>query len=791
MSEQLSGYNQRTGAESAQLGADYNTFLAQILQNSSSNLHGKIISKIVVKMYDNWGSSAGSIFAEIVDGAGNVHSTSNTINANTITDSTSMADYTFTFAGNVYPMNGTNLDYIRIKFDYGQASSSEIIGVRAVAGTNESNTYAASYTSPNWNTYSGSYDIAMDVYESIGSVQMQVGAARTTSSTIANANQYDALVATPTTFTDRTFDLSMQVYVNTTVVGTPNHLYTVLHNSTNKFAGLYINSVSAGLYGKKVTRCTFRIKKTGSPTGTLYCRLKKASDGSTITFGLNGVAGTGKDVSTLTTNTAPADMFSFENDANGQDIGGYACQTGDRIYLELSGGTSSAGTQVEVARTHTTSRIANVEMQVSTNGTTWTASDASGANDDDIIGIMYVGGYTPPDIFPYHLLGYGNTRITQKVTLNTVAEGNIYNQKITKIMPYLKKIGSPTGLINAVIRNAADALVASINTYDASSVTGSFTQISFLNLNQTYTMAVGDRICLEYSGGNVNDHIQVNANFSDTYPYGVLETYSGSSYATQTGNDMAGQMFSGGGSSDPLARTRVGEKVATTSSTIKLKTISRITVYLRKQSLPTGNITFRIRNAADAVVATLGTVAASSLTSTATATTVTSSPISVYALQVGDIVSVEYNAGDDANFVEVMTTKTTDGFDGVTNTYLSKYDDVNWVPNNAIDLVGQMWQGGDTYTPSQEDVVIPDPVYTKDLTVLAGSTPWTWVNHDLLTSISTTSQLYINAIMSDFRFYRKILTTTELENININRLDRANIAVGQIAKFGFCFIRED
>lgn len=792
MSEQLSGYNQRTGAETAQFGADYNSYVGQILQNSSSNLHGKVITKIVVKMYDNHGGSSGSIFAEIVKGdTGAVQSTSNTINANTITDSPTMADYTFTFTGNSYPMNGTNMDYIRIKFDYGQPSSTEVIGIRAVSGTNESNTYAASYTSPSWNTYSGQYDFAMDVYEQVGSTQKQVGIARTTSSTEANANQYDALVATPTTFVDRTSnDCSMQVYINDQT-GVANHLYTTLHNSTSKFAGVYINSSSAGLYGKKVTRCAFRIKKTGSPTGTLYCRLKKASDGSTITFGLNGTPGLGKDVSTLTTASTPADLFSFENDDNGQ-TSGYACQAGDRIYLELSGGTSSAGVQVDVARTHTTSRIANVEMQVSTNGTTWTPSDATGANDDDLIGTIYVGGYQPPSVFPYHQLGYINSRVAQKVTSSTVSEGNIYNQKITQIKPYLKAIGSPTGLINAVIRNSSDTLVANINTFDASSVsTSAFTQYTFTNLNQSYTMGLNDRICLEYSGGDVNNHIQVNTNLLDTYGYGMLETYAGSSYTSQTLHDMAGDMYSGGAATDPLARTRVGEKVATTSSAIKLKTISRVTVYLKRTVSPTGNVTICIRNAANAIVATIGTISAAGIDpNTPTAYQVTSSPISLYALQVGDHVSVEYNGGDDFNFVQVMTTKTTDAFDGTTNTYLSKYDDISWVPNNAIDLVGQMWQGGETYTPSQEDVVIPDPNYTKDLTVLAGGSPWSWVNHDLFTIDFAPSQLFVNAIMPDFRFYRKILTSTELTNIFTNRLDRATIDLGQVSRFAHSYISE-
>lgn len=790
MSEQISYYNQLSATPTNAMGVRTDTIGAQYI-DSGSALIGKVISRIDARLEDyNWSTypATGNVWLEIIH-SGATQATSNTVSASSLGNGT-YTTHTFTFSGNNYVMQSG--DSIWFLFDWGGPINNEMIGIAIRTPSTESNTHAASWTpSDGWLHYSNTYDMCINIYEITGTTQKQVGIAKTITSTEAYANQYDALVSAPTTFFDRlSNDCVMQVYINDQT-GVPNHLYTTLHNSTSKFAGVYINSSSAGLYGKKVTRCAFRIKKTGSPTGTLYCRLKKASDGSTITFGLNGTPGLGKDVSTLTTASTPADLFSFENDDNGQ-TSGYACQSGDRIYLELSGGTSSAGTQVDVARTHTTSRIANVEMQVSTNGTTWTPSDATGANDDDMIGTIYVGGYQPPSVFPYHQLGYINSRVAQKVTSSTVSEGNIYNQKITQIKPYLKAIGSPTGLINAVIRNSSDTLVANINTYDASSVsTSTFTQYTFTNLNQSYTMGLNDRICLEYSGGDVNNHIQVNTNLLDTYPYGTLETYAGSSYTTQTLHDMAGDMFSGGGATDPLARTRVGEKVATTSSAIKLKTISRVTIYLKRTVSPTGNVYIRIRNAADAIVATIGQITASSIDpNTPTAYQVTSDPISLYALQVGDHVSVEYNAGDDFNYVQVMTTKTTDGFDGTTNTYLSKYDDIAWVPNNAIDLVGQMWEGGETYTPSQEDVVIPDPNYTKDLTVLAGGTPWSWVNHDLLTIDFAPSQRFVNAVMPDFRFYRKILTSTELTNIFTNRLDRATIALGQVSRFAYSYISE-
>lgn len=848
----VSGHNTLATTPNGIYQCSYNYLTGFFCDTTSSGMYNKIITKIEVKMCDRALSGVqanGNIECSIVNGqtGSYVQTAIGDVQAQGLANNTasngtgSFTTVTFTFPGNTFVMRagipvGSNKGdgfHIKYKFQtvqddsavavagfatgtitgsssdgyttfggwgFPQQATSEdwcvnvyaatpqkVVGVPRLATSVETNANLAEalWSAPTTFTDYTSYDLAMNVYTQSAAGAKAVGIPYLTTGIEANSNSYDAPWSTGT-ITDRsTFDILADVYIDVKT-GSPNHQYTQLRLDANKFVCEIVNSSSAPIYNKKMTKIICRAYKVGTPTGTLFCRLKKGSDGTTITFGLNGVAGTGKDVSTLGTANNPAATLTFENDDNGQTTG-YATQVGDRIMFELSGGSSTSVNYVQIARTTTASMVQNMELQTSADGSTWTA-----ASNDDIIGNMYSGGYTPPPIFPYHTLGYVNSRIAQKVTNTTVAQYNLYNQRITQVKPWLKRIGSPSGTINVVIRNAADSLVANINTYDASSVSNAvFEQITFTNLNQSYTMALNDKICVEFSGGDINNHIQCNTNLLDTYPYGNLETFAGSTYTTQTGHDLAGNMSSGGGASDPLARTRVGEKVVTTNSALKLKKISRITVYMKRTVSPTGNVTFRIRNSSDAIVATLGTLAAGTIDpNTPTAYTITSSPISSYALQVGDHVSVEYNAGDDANFVEIMTSKTTDIFDGTTNTYLSKFDDVNWVPNNAIDLVGQMWEGGDSYTPSQEDVVIPPPKYTKDLHVLAGGPPWTWINHDLTSTDFAPSQLFVNAVMPDFRFYRKVLTSAELENIRINRIDRGAIALGQVSKFAYTFINE-
>lgn len=622
----------------------------------------------------------------------------------------------------------------------------------------------------------------MDVYGGSIAKAKTVGVAYGTN-LIANSNAYEGAAD------KSTFDLALDVFIDKKT-GQPNHQYTQLQSAANNFIAEYIDATSSKLFGQKLTKITARMYKVGSPTGTIFCRIKKGGAGGTdVTFGLNGAAGVGLDVSSLTGVNNPANEYIFQNDANKDDETGYALAQGDRVTFQFVSTFSNSSNYVQIAKTTGSSAVPDVHLQTSPNASTWTS-----VLTDDLIGRMWIGGGFTPTKYPFHNLGYENSRVAQKITSNnTTSQGSMYNQKITQVKAWLMRVGLPTGQINCVIRNSSDVQVASINVYNASDISNlTFQEIPFMNLNNTYTMAVGDRVSLEFSGGDINNHIRVNTNLLNTYPYGNLEVYTANNYVTKISHDLAGSMSVGGGATDPLARTRVAERVATTNSALKLKKISRVHIWVRKQSNPLGNVVIRIRDSANVQKAVIGSIdAENQITSVATETTVTSSPISVYPLQVGDYVSVEYNGGDENNFVEVMTTKTTDAFDGVVNTYVAKWDDFNWANNTAIDLVGRMDEGGDTYTPSQEDVIIPPPVYTKDLTVLAGGPPWSYIDHTTSTLTHAPSQLFTNAVMPDFRFYRKVLTIAELTNIFTNRIDRADIAYGEVARVGFFAVSEE
>jgi hypothetical protein len=840
--ESLSTYQRLNGNRDSGGNIHSTEYLAQVIDSTSCPFYNKAISRLVVAMFRNTSSATQNIWAEVRTSAGTLKETSNTVSATTMPLFYPQPyGIHLDFSNPTYAMQVG--DYIAIKYNFGGSSGAGSCGCFLESSGGPGGTHVYDNSNGTIDHAGNAYDISMDVYirtPGAPGAFKSVGVALTSTNPETATNAYGALYATPTNLSqfttydtcmdvyggsiakaktvgvaygtnliaphnaydgtyggsvvDRsTFDLALDVFIDKKT-GQPNHQYTQLQNAGNKFVGEFINATASKLFGQKLTKITARIYKVGSPTGNLFCRIRKGAGGSDITFGLNGSTTTpGLDVSTLTGANNPATVYTFQNDANKDEETGYALAQGDRIIFELSGGISSASAYVMIAKTTGSSAVPDVHLQTSTAGSTWTTADSQTA---DHIGRMWIGGGFTQTKYPFHNLGYENTRVTQKVTSNNTTDpGSMYNQKITQVKAWLMRVGSPTGQINCVIRKALpDDSAISINVYNASDISNTdFQLIPFMNLNNSYPMAVGDRVSLEYTGGNLNNHIRVNTNLLSTYPYGNLEVYTAGNYVTKISHDLAGTMSIGGGATDPLARTRVAERVATTNSLLKFKKISRVRVWLRKQSNPLGTVVIRIRNSANQERAVIGSVnAETQITSDPTEYTVTSSPISVYPLQVGDYVSVEYNGGDDANFVEVMTTKTVDAFDGVVNTYVAKWDDFNWANNTAIDLVGRMDEGGDTYTPSQEDVIIPPPLYTKDLTVLAGGPPWTYIDHTSSSTLThAPSQLFTNAVMPDFRFYRKVLTITELINIFTNRIDRADIAYGEVARVGFFAVSEE
>jgi hypothetical protein len=133
----------------------------------------------------------------------------------------------------------------------------------------------------------------------------------------------------------------------------------------------------------------------------------------------------------------------------------------------------------------------------------------------------------------------GDTRCGLTITGSCDLKGATVVPK--KVVVVLKKSGSPTGTISIVLRGGSNDLVATtFGTMDAASLTTSFTEYTFTNLNATANSdSNGDKILVEFSGGDSSNQVLVQRNASDVYSGAAyVEFQSDSTYATLGSRDV-------------------------------------------------------------------------------------------------------------------------------------------------------------------------------------------------------------------------------------------------------------
>jgi len=130
------------------------------------------------------------------------------------------------------------------------------------------------------------------------------------------------------------------------------------------------------------------------------------------------------------------------------------------------------------------------------------------------------------------LSGAGNTRTGIRVESGSSAIGKV----VRKIQGELSKSNSPTGTYKWTIRNNADAIVAETPTGVAGDLTVAATEtfVEF-TFDVSRTLVEGDRIQLEFSGGDASNDINLSYNNSlPSMPSGFKRCVYGSSYTDTT-----------------------------------------------------------------------------------------------------------------------------------------------------------------------------------------------------------------------------------------------------------------
>lgn len=129
-----------------------------------------------------------------------------------------------------------------------------------------------------------------------------------------------------------------------------------------------------------------------------------------------------------------------------------------------------------------------------------------------------------------------------KLGASSALIGNV----LTKATFYLSKTGSPTGTLTCRIRDSGDAEVLVLGTKDVSTLTGSATATEFENLTGR-TLASGDKILLEYTGGDASNYVDAQINTAGGYDTtNTFETRYNGSYTDATGQDFKFILFGNG-----------------------------------------------------------------------------------------------------------------------------------------------------------------------------------------------------------------------------------------------------
>ena len=490
---------------------------------------------------------------------------------------------------------------------------------------------------------------------------------------------------------------------------TPNNMYS----GSYVRCGQKIVTSSSILYGKKITQVGFYIKRNNSPTGTGYARLRKGSDDS-IACEFGSI-----DVSTLTGSMA---LYLFTNITNT-----YVTTTGDRILFEYGGGDSTNrpaldnfnsstydGTNSQACRYISSYDDSHTDQD--TSARVWISSTTVGGS----------SGAAQPDTVVYQqalqnsTISLDSAAYTRYGELLNSSSSVLIGAVLTQIDVFLKKTGSPTGNMSLLIRDNTDAIKATFTTtFDVSTLTTTLTSYSFQLLTNTYALQNGDRILLEYSGGDASNNVQIDRGTGGSGPDSTNTcsvNYSGTSYGIpgSAANDLSGTFWTTGvGAGAPPAQPapfttvydvspsnvnhlsfnssqrRQGQYVDTGSSLIG-KVITRLTLYVDRWSGGSGTLTGAIYKPDGTLAVTMGTVNVTSLPSNDNDQGVQfTNTANTYALEKGSFVSIEHS----------LANSTIDGVRNGSDTISKSYVKWNngsgsWGQATNNDYAGTMETGG-------------------------------------------------------------------------------------------------
>jgi hypothetical protein len=243
-----------------------------------------------------------------------------------------------------------------------------------------------------------------------------------------------------------------------------------------------VNS-SSSIHNRKISKVIVRAKKAGSPSGIINCYIRDSSDNIKVTF-------SSVDTSILTTSYADIEFINV--------IHTYLMNSGtgsaDKVSIEHSSSDGSNYVELNVNK--------DVLDTVNTIAQTYESSNYIDKAQLDVAGKMYEGG--EPDL-------NSRTRVMQSIEHQN---SRLKAKKITRVKAYLYRttVGTSGTAYCNIRRGSDDSLVKTIGTVSVSSVSttiGTPSEITFTDTTNNYPLNVGDKIGIEFNGGNTTDQLGV------------------------------------------------------------------------------------------------------------------------------------------------------------------------------------------------------------------------------------------------------------------------------------------
>jgi hypothetical protein len=313
-------------------------------------------------------------------------------------------------------------------------------------------------------------------------------------------------------------------------VAYPGNAVGPLTAASNTRYGEQAANSSSVLVGKSLKSWKLHMRRVGTSSGTVRAVVRRSSDDATVATFSETI-----DAATLPTSFAEQ-SFTLTT--------ARLLQAGDRILIEFSGSG-----RVELSVWQTDQIDGGNTRRVRYSGGAYGSSST-----DDVVGVMSSegesdGGAGSAEVF-YDAPGPGgaagplyagsNTRYGEEArTSSSVLVG----ESLRTLKVRLRRSGSASGTVRAVVRNSADTVVATFGgSFDASSLTTSYAERTF-TLTTPRTIQTGDRILVEYSGPariDVDVHSTDQVDGSNTR----RTRYDGTSYIGGSTADIAGSMSS-------------------------------------------------------------------------------------------------------------------------------------------------------------------------------------------------------------------------------------------------------